>query len=124
MKKQRPVNLELNTISFPASAIASILHRVSGVIMFVAMGLLMWAFATSLSSQEGFDTVKSIFDTFIVKFIIWGTITALLYHMLGGFRHLIMDMGYWEELESGNASAKATIVLTVVLSIGAGVLVW
>nr|WP_111978433.1 succinate dehydrogenase cytochrome b556 subunit [Algibacillus agarilyticus] len=124
VKKQRPVNLELSTISFPASAIASILHRVSGVIMFVAMGLLMWAFVTSLTSKEGFDTVSAMLDTFIVKFIIWGTLTALFYHMLGGFRHLIMDLGYWEEIGSGNLSAKITMLLTIILSVLVGVQIW
>lgn len=124
MKKQRPVNLELNTISFPASAIASILHRISGVIMFVAMALVMWAFATSLTSKEGFEAVKGLFDNFLVKFIIWGTLTALAYHLIGGIRHLMMDMGHFEELESGDISAKAVIALTVVLSVLAGVAIW
>ncbi|WP_217434918.1 succinate dehydrogenase cytochrome b556 subunit [Marinifaba aquimaris] len=124
VKKQRPVNLELNTISFPASAIASILHRISGVIMFVAMGILMWAFATSLSSAEGFEAVKECLDTFIAKFVIWGTLTALAYHMLGGFRHLLMDCGLFEELKSGNTSAKVTMALTVVLSVLVAVQLW
>jgi succinate dehydrogenase / fumarate reductase cytochrome b subunit len=124
VKKQRPVNLELNTISFPASAIASILHRVSGVIMFFAMGIFMWAFSTSLSSPEGFEAVKECLDSFIAKFIIWGSLTALIYHMIGGFRHLVMDLGYWEELESGNTSAKVAMVLTIILSVLVGVQLW
>lgn len=54
VKKQRPVNLDLKTIRFPVTAIASILHRVSGVITFVAVGILLWLLGTSLSSPEGF----------------------------------------------------------------------
>lgn len=62
--------------------------------------------------------------SFIAKFIAWGTITMLLYHLIGGIRHLIMDMGHWEELESGKLSAQITIVLWLVLSVLAGVWLW
>jgi succinate dehydrogenase / fumarate reductase cytochrome b subunit len=43
---------------------------------------------------------------------------------VGGLRHLVMDMGYWEELESGNQSARVAFVITAVLAVLAGVLVW
>ncbi|CAB0150248.1 Succinate dehydrogenase cytochrome b556 subunit [Pseudidiomarina piscicola] len=124
MKKQRPVNLELTTISFPAAAISSILHRISGVIMLVSVGLLVWALATSLQSAEGFAMVHELFTGFIAKFIAWGILTALSYHLLAGVRHMCMDMGYFEELDSGRVSAKIVFVLAVVLSVLAGVWLW
>ena len=100
VKKQRPVNLDLQTIRFPITAIASILQRVSGVITFVAVGIL-------------------------VKFIMWGILTALAYHVVVGIRHMMMDFGYLEEtFEAGKRSAKISFVITVVLSLLAGVLVW
>ena len=97
VKKQRPVNLDLQTIRFPITAIASILHRVSGVITFVAVGILLWLLGTSLSSPEGFLTAASIMDSFFVKFIMWGILTALAYHVVVGIRHLMMDFGYLDE---------------------------
>lgn len=124
VKKQRPVNLDLTTISFPAPALASILHRVTGVAMFFALVFVIWAWAVSLSSPEGFEQVRLVLQSFIAKFIAWGTITVLLYHMIGGIRHLIMDMGHWEELKSGNTSAVVTIVLWIVLAVLAGVWLW
>ncbi|WP_408636145.1 succinate dehydrogenase, cytochrome b556 subunit [Rheinheimera faecalis] len=124
MKKQRPVNLDLTTISFPAPALASILHRVTGVAMFFALVFVIWAWAVSLSSPEGFEQVRLVLQSFIAKFIAWGTITVLLYHMIGGIRHLIMDMGHWEELKSGNTSAVVTIALWIVLAVLAGVWLW
>ncbi|BDH46652.1 succinate dehydrogenase cytochrome b556 large subunit [Salmonella enterica subsp. enterica serovar Choleraesuis] len=125
VKKQRPVNLDLGTIRFPITAIASILHRVSGVITFVAVGILLWLLGLSLSSEEGFLVASSIMDSFIVKFIMWGILTALAYHVVVGIRHLLMDFGYLEEsLAVGKSSAMASFVITVVLSILAGVLVW
>ncbi len=125
MKKQRPVNLDLQTIRFPVTAIASILHRVSGVITFVAVGILLWLLGLSLSSQEGFAQAAAIMSGFIVKFIVWGILTALAYHIVGGLRHLLMDFGYIEEnFEAGSRSAKISFIITVVLSLLAGVLVW
>ncbi|HGM7058322.1 TPA: succinate dehydrogenase cytochrome b556 subunit [Serratia marcescens] len=125
VKKQRPVNLDLQTIRFPVTAIASILHRVSGVITFVAVGILLWLLGLSLSSQEGFLQAAAIMNSFIVKFIFWGILTALAYHICGGIRHLLMDFGYIEEsLAAGTCSAQVAIGLTVVLSVLAGVLVW
>ena len=119
VKKQRPVNLDLQTIRFPITAIASILHRVSGVITFVAVGILLWLLGTS------FLTAASIMDSFFVKFIMWGILTALAYHVVVGIRHLMMDFGYLDEtLEAGKRSAKISFVITVVLSLLAGVLVW
>ncbi|MEZ8166188.1 succinate dehydrogenase cytochrome b556 subunit [Vibrio tasmaniensis 1F-187] len=123
-RKTRPVNLDLQTIHFPITAIASILHRVSGVITFVAIGILLWLLSISLSSPVGFMEASDIVDGFFVKFILWGILTALAYHIAGGIRHLLMDLGHFEELESGAKSAKGAFAATAVLSLLAGILVW
>lgn len=123
-RKARPVNLDLQTIHFPIAAIASIVHRISGVMTFVAIGILLWLLSISLHSQDGFIQAQNIVDGFFVKFILWGILTALAYHIAGGIRHLIMDLGYCEELESGLKSAKVVFIATGVLSLLAGVLVW
>ncbi len=124
VKKQRPVNLDLQTIRMPITAIASILHRITGVIMLFAVGVLLCLLAESLSSEQGFLNVQEIVGGFFGRFILWGILTALAYHIAGGIRHLIMDMGYFEELESGALSAKVAFAATAVLSILAGVMVW
>ncbi|MGL6261721.1 succinate dehydrogenase cytochrome b556 subunit [Vibrio sp. WXL103] len=123
-KKSRPVNLDLQTIRFPITAIASILHRVSGVITFVAVGILLWLLSISLQSPNGFMQATNIVDGFLVKVCLWGILTALAYHIVGGIRHLVMDLGYFEELEAGAMTAKVAFVVTGVLSLLAGVLVW
>lgn len=125
VKKQRPVNLDLKTIQFPVTAIASILHRVSGVITFVAVSILLWLLGQSLSSPEGFLTASAVMGSFFAKFIMWGILTALAYHVVVGIRHVMMDIGCLEEtLQVGKRSAYISFVITVVLSILAGVLVW
>ena len=92
--------------------------------MFFALLFVIWAWAVSVSSPDGFANVQTIMDGVIGKLIAIGTASALTYHILGGIRHVIMDMGHWEELESGNNSARAIIALWVVLTVVLGVALW
>ena len=124
MNKQRPVNLDLSTIKMHPAANASILHRVSGVMMVFAIGILLLTLSTSLSSAEGFAQIQGYLDGFFFKFIIFGCLSALTYHLLAGVRHLLMDLGHFEELASGNISAKVIIVTWLVLSSVIGVWLW
>lgn len=124
MKKQRPVNIDLTTIKMHPAANASILHRVSGVIMVFAIGILLLTLSTSLSSAEGFAQIQGYLDGFFFTFIIFGCLSALTYHVLAGVRHLCMDLGYFEELDTGNASAKAIIAIWLVVSAIIGVWLW
>lgn len=124
MKKQRPVNLDLTTIHLPATGKASILHRVTGVAMFFALVFVVWAWATSLDSQDGFDLVKELLNGPIGYVIALGTLSALSFHFIGGIRHVVMDMGHWEELESGNTSANVAMGLWILVTIVLGVVLW
>ncbi|MEG3755199.1 succinate dehydrogenase, cytochrome b556 subunit [Psychromonas sp. B3M02] len=124
MRKERPKNLDLSTVKFPITAIASILHRVSGIIVFIALAIFLILLNCSLSSAEDFQRVQGYLDMFIVEFIFWGALTGLAYHAVFGIRHMIQDLGHWEELDSASLSAKVGFGITVVLSILAGILVW
>ena len=124
MKKQRPVNLDLTTIKMHPAANASILHRISGVITVFAIGILLLTLSTSLSSAQGFAQIQAYLDGFFFKFIIFGCLSALTYHVLAGVRHLFMDLGHFEELASGNATAKLIIALWLVLTVVVGVRLW
>ena len=124
MKKQRPVNLDLTTIKMHPAANASILHRVSGVIMVFAIGILLWTLSNSLSSAEGFAQIQGYLDGIFFKFIIFGCLSALTYHVLAGVRHLFMDLGYFEELASGNTSAKLIMIIWLAVSAVVGVWLW
>jgi succinate dehydrogenase / fumarate reductase cytochrome b subunit len=124
VKKQRPVNLDLTTIKLPSAGKASILHRVTGVGMFVAMVFVIWAWATSLQSPESFQYVTEVMQGIVGYIFTLGTLSLLLYHFIGGVRHVIMDMGHWEELDSGNTSANVAIGLWIVLTIVVGVVLW
>lgn len=125
VNKKRPVNLDIATISMPVTAIVSILHRITGIMLFVGLAFLFYAFDLSLESQEGFDQVVATLQTsFLAKFIIWGTVSALMYHFVAGVKHLFMDLGYFEELESGQVAAKANLVIAAILVLVVGVWIW
>jgi len=124
VRKERPKNLDLSTLTFPITAIASILHRVSGIIVFMVLALLLILLNYSLTSEPDFLEVASYFESPLFNLVIWGGLTALAYHAVFGIRHMIQDLGFWEEMESATLSAKAGFILTAVLSVLAGVLVW
>ena len=120
----RPVNLDLTTLRFPITAIASILHRVSGVVLFFGSFVLMALLGMSLDDEAGFADALALLDNGFVRFIIWGVLAALAYHFVAGLKHLFMDMGYGETLESGPLFAKISMASAVVLMGLAGVWVW
>ncbi|WP_313304539.1 succinate dehydrogenase, cytochrome b556 subunit [Stutzerimonas balearica] len=124
MKSQRPVNLDLRTIKLPVTAYTSILHRVSGVILFIGIALMLFALDASLSSPEGFDEVRGYLSSPLAKLIVWALLSALLYHLVAGIRHLVMDTGHGETLEGGKLGSKIVIIVSAVLIVLAGVWIW
>ncbi|WP_221794767.1 succinate dehydrogenase, cytochrome b556 subunit [Oceanobacter mangrovi] len=124
MNSNRPTNLDLSTIELPLPAKASIIHRISGFILFFAVAFMLTALATSLESEQGFESLVGAFDNGLVKFIAWGILSALGYHFVAGIKHLLMDMGIGETKESGRTGAIITLVLGVVVIVLAGVWVW
>ena len=124
MRKERPKNLDLATVKFPITATASILHRVSGIIVFIALAIFLTLLNCSLSSEADFNRIAGYMDNLIIEFIMWGCLTGLAYHAVFGVRHMIQDLGFWEEMDTASLSAKVGFVLTVVLSVLAGILVW
>lgn len=106
---------------FPLMAIASILHRISGVILFLFIPFVLWVLATSLSSPAGFQQVSTFFDCFAVKFFAWVMLSALVYHLLAGIKHLFMDMGFAETLKGGRSASAFVIIVSVLIMIWMGV---
>ena len=124
MNSQRPVNLDLRTIKLPITGVTSFLHRVSGIILFLGLGFMLYALGKSLGSEEGFAEVKATLTSPLANFVAWGLLSALLYHLVAGIRHLIMDMGIGETLEGGKLGSKIVIAISVVMIVLAGVWIW
>lgn len=124
MKDKRPVNLDLATMRFPVMAIASIFHRISGIGLFVLLPVMMWYLDGSLQSSESFQATKALLASPFHMIIIWAFLTSLSYHILAGLRHILMDLGWGEDLSSGRNSAITVIVLAIVLAILLGIWIW
>ena len=78
----------------------------------------------SLENEAGFADVLALLENGLVAFVMWGVLASLAYHFVAGVKHLFMDMGYGETLESGPLFAKISITASLVLMVLAGVWVW
>lgn len=125
MKKERPVNLDISTISLPITALVSITHRVSGLVMLGGILVLLWMLDASLTSEQSFESLKETLSHPIALIIFWGILSALAYHTIAGIRHLIMDMGIGETLEGGRTGAKIVVAVSAVAIVAIGAyLIW
>ena len=124
MNKKRPVNLDLGSMKFPPMAVTSILHRVSGVVLFILLPVMIFLLSQSLHSEEMFNQVKIKLSEPYYKLIVWVFSTALAFHILAGIRHMIMDIGFGEELHTGRRTSILVIVLTAVATIFLGMWIW
>ena len=108
----------------PVAGIVSILHRVSGVLMFVLMPFIIWMFDTSVSSEISFAKFRSAFNNgfpfvpgWFVKLVALALIWAYLHHAIAGLRHLWMDATHAVTKEFGRSSAIVTLVLSLALTV-------
>ena len=124
MKDNRPVNIDLTTFKYPLPAITSILHRISGVVIFAGIALLLYLLQLSLESAAGFAEVAALLDNMLIKFLSWSVLAALLFHLIAGIKHLLMDMGIGESLAGGVLAAKLTLVFALIAMIAAGFWLW
>ena len=120
----RPVNLALTTMVFPPMAISSILHRLSGVALFLFLPIILYFLSLSLQDETTFTDLHLWLATPYCKAFLWLYTSAAWYHAIAGIRHLIMDAGFGEGLTAGRYSAIAVIGLGVVGALALGVLIW
>ncbi len=109
----------------PLPSVTSILHRITGIALFFGAVFMMYALGLSLESEVGFQQTITMFEeSFFAKLIAWGLLSALAYHSVVGVKHLFMDAGHFEELDSGLLASKAALVIAGVLIILAGTWIW
>lgn len=80
--------------------------------------------SVSLDSERGFEQAQSVLQNPLAKLVLWGVLSALLYHLIAGVRHLVMDAGVGEGLESGKRGSQVVIVLSVIVIVLLGVWIW
>jgi succinate dehydrogenase / fumarate reductase, cytochrome b subunit len=112
----------------PLAGFVSILHRVSGLVMFVLMPFIIWMFDTSLTSEITYSQFTAVFTGgagFVpggfFKLVALALIWAYLHHFIAGVRHLWMDATHAVTKEFGRQSAVFTLVASVTLTLALGV---
>jgi succinate dehydrogenase / fumarate reductase, cytochrome b subunit len=127
--RERPVyrNIHVSQIAayrLPPAGIVSILHRISGALMFLLLPFVIWLFDHSLTSEISYDRFTSVFvagagfvPAWFVKLVCLALIWAYLHHFIAGVRHLWMDMTHSVSKEQGHSSALITLVLGTLLTL-------
>lgn len=123
-KDGRPVNLDIGTMKLPITAWASISHRISGVLLFFASILMVWALDMSLASEASFNELVGILSSPLAKLIVWGIAMAMSYHTLAGLKHLVADLGYGEELDQGILMSRLVFIGAAIAAVAWGIVIW
>ena len=127
-KKIGPRNISLGSLlrySFPIMAIASILHRASGFVLFLLIPLMLWLLNNLKTSAASFSEIQHGFDhCWVLKILVWVLLSALWYHLIAGIKHLIMDLGFLEHKTSAKISSVIILILGILGIILLGAWLW
>jgi succinate dehydrogenase / fumarate reductase cytochrome b subunit len=124
MNENRPKHLALRHIKFPLPAIVSILHRVSGVLLFLSLPFLLWTLQYSLRSIETFTMLAGMLQHPISKLFLLGMLWAFFHHLCAGIRYLAIDLDYGVKLAQARASSKWVLVVSLTLTVLTGAWLW
>ena len=124
MENKRPKHLALHHIKLPLPGFVSILHRVSGLILFLALPLLLLMLQHSLRSIETYTQLLSVLAHPLLKLMLLGLLWAFLHHFCAGLRYLAIDLRYITSLTQARNSSKAVMVVSLALTVLAGAELW
>jgi succinate dehydrogenase / fumarate reductase cytochrome b subunit len=124
MSKARPKYLNLFQIRQPAPAIVSILHRISGAVLFLFLWIFLVGLERSLISAQSYADVKAAIGHPVAKLVMLGLLWAFLHHTFAGMRHLGLDLRWGIQLPAARWTAYAVLVLSLALTLVIGVLLW
>jgi len=121
----RPVYLNLLAIRQPVPAIVSILHRLSGAVLFLlGIPLLLWALQQSLGSPEAWAALQAGLAHPVAKLALLGLVWAYLHHFCAGIRYLLLDLHIGTELTPSRQSSYAVLVVSLALTAIVGARLW
>jgi len=124
MKPKRPKHLNLMQIRLPLPGVVSILHRASGVLLFLAVPFLLSLLQRSLSSPEAFANLLDHLSSPVAKMALLGLLWAYLHHFCAGLRFLALDLHWGIDLPSARATSWAVLAISLGLTASLGVLLW
>jgi succinate dehydrogenase / fumarate reductase cytochrome b subunit len=111
----RPIYLNLFRLHLPLAGWVSILHRITGVVLFLALPLALYLLERSLSHQTGFEAVSAMLDRPVGRLMLLAVIASLAFHALAGIRHLGLDIHWGVEKNAARRSAGWVIAATLVV---------
>lgn len=114
----RPIHKNPLKIHLPVQAWISIGHRMSGLVVFLLIPLLLLALDVSVASAEGFALLQAFSEKMGLEWLFWIVFAALLFHLLAGIRHLLMDIHWGESKKASHYTAYAVLVLFLLLCLG------
>jgi succinate dehydrogenase / fumarate reductase cytochrome b subunit len=101
----------------PPSAMVSILHRISGAALFLALPFVLWMFDLSLISENSFDRMAAMASGWVVKLILLFLIWGFLHHFVAGIRYLLLDLDVGVELPKARRNALAVFAVSLPLTL-------
>ncbi len=123
--RKRPVYLDLTSIRQPVPAIVSILHRISGALLFlVGIPLLLCVVGASLASAESYASLRAAFANPFARLVLLGLCWAYLHHLLAGLRHLVLDAHFGLDLAPARRSAALVLVVSIILTLAIAARLW
>ncbi len=122
--KNRPKNLNLLSIRFPINAVVSILHRASGMALFLILPLVLWALQASLESQKSYDGLQVWMHHSSMKLLFIGLAWAFFHHFFAGFRHLGMDAHMMTDLPKARLTSRIVMCLAVIATCISAYFIW
>lgn len=127
MTRSRPGTMRLvDAVKYrlPAAGVVSILHRISGVIMFALLPLLVWLFDVSVTSEISYERFTAAFGAglgfvpgWFMKLVALALIWSFLHHFIAGVRHLWMDATHSVGKQQGHSSAIVTLAASIILTL-------
>ncbi|KXW56856.1 MAG: succinate dehydrogenase, cytochrome b556 subunit [Betaproteobacteria bacterium] len=125
MTKKRPKNLDLTTIKLPVPGIVSILHRVSGALLFlIGVPLLLITLQSVLGNPSDFQIIQTLYDNFLIKLVLIMILWSFLHHFCAGIRYLLLDMHIGIELAGARLSSMVVLAVSIILTVLFGVKLW
>lgn len=121
---ERPKNLRLISIRLPIPALVSILHRATGMLLFLAMPVLIGLFGMSLGSRASFDQLTGLLGHPLAKLMLLGLLWGFLHHFFAGIRHLMLDVHIGLDLRSARRSARWVLAAGFLSTLLIGVMCW
>ena len=114
---KRPLSPHLQVYDLPLTAKLSVLHRGTGVVLFIGLILMVWIFTIAANGESSWLSMHRFLSSWLGKLILFGFTFSLYFHLCNGIRHLLWDIGKGLALNAANQSNRIVLIASVILTI-------